>query len=603
MKEENYLKKILNYPTTSTDLLVDFSYPSWKSTVDYVDDTTQHSTGDVSSCPLFRRLLYVKWYNSTLHSEEDGGRDAQDDTGIYRRRFLKGEYVPFDSKYTGVLCVGRNSTRVESQEKILTVGVMTRKTIIFESCDSRVVVDLTDPSEKKYKDLPVRFLREKSHKELFKEYCVEKSPLSLREVYPSIEVFSTGGNLKDLCLEFISIKSRLFFGSKTVDCYSLGDSLLFFSLVFKDSCVVPHCLKIQEYIQSVLSENMIGPNIVPSYIFLYETLVFITKIYQSQDQLLSTISTIDTISPMENNPPVNLKTIHENIFSLEDEEDASSSLAFRRIFSIHKNILSYYKSNLHRYIKKEEVSRVVNRILSRKKFHRYEILGILVHTTSIENFFQAQRPVVKDEESMFRVRNTLEDLKEEIETLEVNSSKSEFNKNILDYDCLQMVQSTLDVLHKHLKGPSSTTDIFKDILDIYYSLRYIGSKFITDIFSYGVLVRVNRFNISNIKRLLKYRGFREDVVDRLKEYRRMYYIQRDLCERMEVDLDPTYNTIEKKVLLNLSGVRSIRKGEHIQGMIEKGRCLEEEMYQRYKIYLYEYLREKKKVQDYERYFR
>lgn len=596
--KEDYLRKILDYPRPTTDLSADLDQLTWSPTIDYVEKEDVYRPVSESS-PLFRRLLYIKWYNSTCLGNKS--EVTRDDLEVYKRnRHLKGEYVGFDSKYTGVLKIGDKSTFIEDEKRVVKVGVVRRKTIIFESCDGRLEVDLSKKYIQ-YKGVPVSFVRLKSHKEIFNEFCIEKAPLSLREIYPAIEAISKGNvQRKALCLEFILIKSSLFFGNKSVDCFSLGDSLLFFSLQFEDDSIIPKCRKILEYIQSVLSENMVAPNRVPSYLFLFDTLVFLIKIYQKKDRDRFLVP----LNQEENFSPVNLNTIYDNIFQFE------SPSTTEKIFTIYRNILSYFRTNLHIFIKKEDISRVMNGILSRKRFQRHEVLGILMNVTAIHDLISPRDMKKKEEDDeYYSKKDTLDDLKDEIEMtkdknldhiknythsrLRSNLLKEqiEINKNILDHDLLRLIQEIVVLDNPH------------DILDVYYSLKYIDSKFITDIFCYGVLVRLNRLNISNIKRLLKYREFKGEVVHRLKESRRKYEAQKDLSRKMGVDLDPTYGTVEKKVLLNLSGVRGIRKEKYIPGILERGRCLEGEMYKRYKIFLYEYLKEKKTIENFGMYFK
>jgi hypothetical protein len=70
---------------------------------------------------------------------------------------------------------------------------------------------------------------------------------------------------------------------------------------------------------------------------------------------------------------------------------------------------------------------------------------------------------------------------------------------------------------------------------------------------------------------------------------------------MNIDLNPTYSTLEKKALLRISGIKEITKVDQIPGVLEKGKGLDEDLYKRYKIYIYEYLKEKN-YKDYEIYF-
>ncbi|KAF9764458.1 hypothetical protein NGRA_0534 [Nosema granulosis] len=602
MKQEfkEYLRKILEYPTPSTNLYAEIQDTGWSP--------MKSSGTNLRENPIFKKLLHIKWYNSTLPQPSGGflagetldyinlrscnisytNLHSQDDTIVYkeRQRQCVPEPVAFGSKFVGVLSIGKHSKQIESDTPNITVGIKTRKTIIFESCDRKIQVDLSSSrfDSSRFDNLieneEVKFVRFKDHKELFKEFCIENAHFSLREIFPSLRMISNKDILKELCLEFISIKSSLFYATKTVDCFSLGESLLFFSIKFGDGSIVMVATKILEYIKSVLSDNMIAPNIVGSYIFLFETVVFITKIYldPKEKNMFREIDSNQEVYKQEvEYLPVRLETVYENILEGDLEKNGYSK-GFNRILSIYQKILSYFNSNLHSYLSKEPIEKTVNMILSAKNIPRNEILGVSMLVSGIYNFFN-KKTTVEYSGLLELIKEVLRHFSEYLSYLKKSKYKAK------------------DPTGNKLKP------VLCSMLDLYYSLRYIDNRFVTDVFCYGVLDRFNSFNISNIKKLLKYKEMHEEVVQRLKENRELYNIQKKFCGTMQVEIDPTYNTVEKKVLINISSIKSIRSNKAIEGEIEKGKILEEEMYRRYKIYIYEYLKEKNTIPDFEQFFK
>ncbi|EOB14817.1 hypothetical protein NBO_14g0005 [Nosema bombycis CQ1] len=268
MKENDlilYLKKILEYPKPSQNLNYHKN--------NYINEKSFHSL-------YFRKLLYIKQYNSLMDAncdefilKADVSKNIRDDCICLKENInFKVEYVPFDTTYFGILSIGNRKTLVNTDKSNIKVGIKTRNTILFESYDRILHIDLNKP-------IDLKFTRFKPHTNIFREFCIEQSKKSLRDVYPYLLLIANESNIKILSLEFISVKNKLFFGGDNIDCYTLGDSLLFYSKKFRDENLIKQCGKIKEYVQHVLSEIMIAPNEVPDYLFLFETLSFIERLY------------------------------------------------------------------------------------------------------------------------------------------------------------------------------------------------------------------------------------------------------------------------------------------------------------------------------------
>lgn len=601
MKENDlilYLKKILEYPKPSQNL----NYHK----KNYINDKS------FMSC-YFRKLLYIKHYNSLLDAncnefilKADVSKNIRDDCICSYKNF-KVEYVPFDTTYFGILSIGNRKTLVNTDKQNIKVGIKTRNTILFESYDRILHIDLNKP-------IDLKFTRFKPHTNIFREFCIEQSKKSLRDVYPYLLLIANESNIKILSLEFISVKNKLFFGGDNIDCYTLGDSLLFYSKKFRDGNLIKQCGKIKEYVQHVLSEIMVSPNEVPDYLFLFETLSFIERLYfndkkfnkednkgnkedNKEDNMNININDMDTFfNPIDLDTtyknlislPINLNTAYSYIMS-DINTNTSNSKCYNKIFGIYTKALDFFNTGLHIYLNKKDIENMINNVLLQGNFYHYEVLGIVSNLTSIKNIFKLSNHNEYESLSKLQIRDTL--------------VQHSFHYDLLIRDLLDLVQNILkntrDFFIKIKKDrlDLDIKDVIDLIIDLYYNLLYIDNKIITNFFSSGILRQLNSFNLDNIKKISR----KKVIIDRLNWSRNNYNLERKLCDIMNIDLNPTYSTLEKKALLRISGIKEITKVDQIPGVLEKGKGLDEDLYKRYKIYIYEYLKEKN-YKDYEIYF-
>ncbi|EOB14818.1 hypothetical protein NBO_14g0006 [Nosema bombycis CQ1] len=229
---------------------------------------------------------------------------------------------------------------------------------------------------------------------------------------------------------------------------------------------------------------------------------------------------------------------------------------------------------------------MINNVLLQGNFYHHEVLGIVSNLTSIKNIFKLSNHKENESLSKLQIRDTL--------------VQHSFHYDLLIRDLLDLVQNILKntrdffIKIKKDKSDLDIKDVIDLIIDLYNNLLYIDNKIITNFFSSAILKQLNSFNLDNIKKISRNK-------DKLNWSRKNYNLERKLCDIMNIDLNPTYSTLEKKALLRISGIKEITKVDQIPGVLEKGKGLDEDLYKRYKIYIYEYLKEKN-YKDYESYF-
>ncbi|AFN83154.1 hypothetical protein EROM_060600 [Encephalitozoon romaleae SJ-2008] len=592
-------------------------------------------------------FLHVKRRMSGFESQTEFLFRKSLETVERRRRFSFIELYDMvkEDKFLGLVMMEGKSVVLNKACKEVSVGIRNRSTGIIGS-DVRgiftISVDgLRGSGEEiqsvrlacgyRQSDFCARFSYHRMHKVISMEelmsYYLDNKAIPLGRLFDEIICVSQPGNLRENCLRFIELKANLFFGEAEVSPYDVGSSLLFFLRMFGGKKMAQTTNKIIEYIEYVLCEIDVCRDSIKDLLFLYETCMFINMIISLETQdtgdggskRLGSAKMRDTMKlsdksgwcewddfyPREvcsvsayykaqcswenvvfslkrryheekiyegSRGPIVRSTIEDLLFEglkiSGSEYNGSQSPGLSKLLGVYRKLVKISRKGLNRFVNRDKASSLIISILEENMVTDRETLLLCT--------------IVKDISKMVPVR-----------------------VSILDKALVKCISEVVLMLRRRLrqalkKGEGEVENVFVPINRFFTRLRYLNSSIHEEIFRSDLHHSIEE---ECFHRLRKVPLDVKTGLKRLELCRKVHEEHLRIFGSMSREIELSYCLEEKKAFMRLYDVRKIKRmlrhpemlGKEILKMIGEGSNVNDDIRNRYKLYLYECIKEHARV--------
>ncbi|KAK1348005.1 hypothetical protein LUQ84_002700 [Hamiltosporidium tvaerminnensis] len=242
----------------------------------------------------------------------------------------------------------------------------------------------------------------------------------LRRTKSSIFVKKLEKNVFD----FIHTQYTLFISNYRVSTRSLCHSILFFSIFFGHTDKIMFLVEsLKEFLENKINDLDVCPSRTEDYLFLYETMVFLIKLFsreinvqsiqnesEKKDKLtknpkneqkynLMEIKTLNFTSVNGNNLLKDLKVSFTNILLENEGIKLKNTEIYPRMLRIYNNLLNCHKKGLLKLLEKEKIKFELQNLYENAKLDSLEILPVISIFSYIKNLteidFQIEKNVSK----------------------------------------------------------------------------------------------------------------------------------------------------------------------------------------------------------------
>ncbi|UYI27658.1 hypothetical protein J0A71_07g15360 [Encephalitozoon cuniculi] len=484
-------------------------------------------------------------------------------------------------------------------------------------------------------DFSVQFDYHRIHRvmsrEKLVEYYLDNKNIPLGRLLDGIVCISQPGSLRENCLGFLELKTSLFFGEAQISPYDLGGSLLFFLWMFGGDGLSLTTNKIIEYIEYVLSELDVCRDSVRDLLFLHETCIFINMVISSSFRVWRTGNSKNrwlggtgpesrcgwtgrrhvwtgtclgescVVSAYYRRSPGNFvftlqrdgcgericrgdakpivrssigDLLLESLKASRTERIENQSLGLGRLLLVYRRLDKISRKGLGGFMDEDEVGRLVVSILEGNGVHEKEVLLLCT--------------IVKDISRIVPVK-----------------------VSVLDKALVRCIVGVVSMFRKRLrnllrKGEGSASDVFLPIRRFYGRLRYLGSRIHEEVFESDLHHAIEE---ECFHRLRKASG---DVRSGLRQVglcRRVHEEHLRTFSSLRREIELSYCLEEKRALMRFYDVKRIKRvlrspeilEKEVCKMIGEGATADDDMHNRYKLYLYECIKENAGVVSKDRY--
>ncbi|AFM98434.1 hypothetical protein EHEL_060610 [Encephalitozoon hellem ATCC 50504] len=461
-------------------------------------------------------------------------------------------------------------------------------------------------------DFCVRFGYHRMHKMISTEeltnYYLDNKAISLVKLFDGIVCVSQPGNLRENCLKFIELKTSLFFGEAQISPYDIGSSLLFFFRMFGGRGMTQITNKIIEYVEYALCELDVCKDSAKDLLFLHETCIFINRIasLELRDAEGGT-QVIDGKAGCDDFDPKGVCTVSAYykgqctwgnvMFSLRRMEHQERAYRGSQDPIVRNTIGDFLLEGLA--ISGPQYNRGQSPGLS-KLLEVYRRL-VIISRKGLTRFVNGERA------STLIVSILEENIVEDKETLLLYTIVKDISKilpvrvSVLDKALVKCVGEVVSMLKRRIrkllkKGEGDVEEVFGPIRRFYARLRYLDSSIHEEIFKSDLHHSVEE---ECFYRLRKMPPDTKTGLKRLALCRKVHEEYLRVLGSVNREMELSYCLEEKKAFMRLYDVRKIKKilrrpeelEKEILKMIGEGLNVNDDIRNRYKLYLYECIKE------------
>lgn len=477
-------------------------------------------------------------------------------------------------------------------------------------------------------DFCARFGYHRMHKVICMEdlmnYYLDNKAIPLGRFFDEIICVSQPVNLRENCLRFIELKASLFFGEAEISPYDVGSSLLFFLRMFGGEKMAQTTNKIIEYVEYVLCEIDVCRDSVKDLLFLHETCMFINMVIsleardigdggskgpgpgemrdsvQLNDQKrrwyewngfypreICTVSAYYKAQCSWENVIFSLKRRHHGEkacrggqspiirSTIEDllfeglrisgsGYDGSQSPGLSKLLGVYRELVKISRKGLSKFVNRDKTGSLIISILEENMVADRETLLLCT--------------IVKDISKMVPVR-----------------------VSILDKALVKSISEVVLMLRRRLrqalkKGEGEVENVFVPINRFFTRLRYLNSSIHEEIFRSDLHHSIEE---ECFHRLRKESLDVKTGLKRLGLCRKVHEEHLRIFGSMNREIELSYCLEEKKAFMRLYDTKKIKRmlrrpemlGKEILKMIGEGSNAHDDIRNRYKLYLYECIKE------------
>ncbi|ADM11666.1 uncharacterized protein Eint_060580 [Encephalitozoon intestinalis ATCC 50506] len=487
-------------------------------------------------------------------------------------------------------------------------------------------------------DFQVRFGYHKMYKvmpmERLMNYYLDNKCIPLGKLLEELVCISQPGSLRDNCLRFIELKASLFFGEAEISPYDVGSSLLFFLWMFGGSRLSLITNKIIEYIEYVLSELDICRSSTKDFLFLHETCIFINKIILLERQAGEIGShRKPSIGDMKKDMQVGVGP--SDWYEWDDfcPKESCTALAYYKAADFSENLVLRLRRIGHQEKMHEEdakpivKSTIEDLLLESLRISKAEcirsrspglrkLFGVYRRMNKISQKGLA-RFVDRDKTSNLIISILEENTVFDCETLLLCTILKDISQivpvrvSVLDKALVKCISEVVEMFGKRLrrllrKGEEDVENAFEPIRLFFKRLRYLNSTIHEEIFKSDLHHAIEEECFYRLRKISR------DVRGGLRQLelcRKLHEEHLRMFNSMNREIELGYCLEEKKAFMRLYDVRKIKRmlrnpeilEKEILKMIGEGTFADDNVRNRYKLYLYECIKENARVLSKDRY--